>query len=67
MQVKNNVDTGSCSTSRRLQVESATPAGCSKWPLISPAQPRRTKTRRSAGKAAASEKARHTLGRMWSL
>src|ERR1044071_185331 len=35
--------------------------GCSKRPLVSPAQPRRAKTRRSAGKAAASEEARHTL------
>ena len=36
-------------------------AGCSKRPDFSPAQPRRAKTRRSAGKAAASEEARHTL------
>ena len=32
-----------------------TSAGCSKSPLVSPAQPRCAKTRRSAGKAAASE------------
>ena len=32
-----------------------TPAGCSKRPAFSPAQPRRAKTRRSAGKATASE------------
>ncbi len=38
-----------------------TPAGCSKRPEFSPAQPRRAKTRRSAGKAAASEEARRTL------
>ena len=31
------------------------PAGCSKRPTVSPAQPRRAKTRRSAGAAAASE------------
>src|SRR3990167_9404965 len=35
--------------------------GCSKRLLVSPAQPRRAKTRRSAGKAAASEKTRRTL------
>jgi len=34
------------------------PAGCSKRPDFSPAQPRRAKTRRSASKAAASEEAR---------
>jgi hypothetical protein len=38
-----------------------TPAGCSKRPDFSPAQPRRTKTRRSAGKAAASEDRKRTL------
>jgi len=32
-----------------------TPAGCSKRPDFSPAQPRRAKTRRSTGKAAANE------------
>ena len=37
------------------------PAGCSKWPRFSPAQPQRAKTRCSAGKAAASEEARRTL------
>ena len=36
-------------------------AGCSKRPVFSPAQPRRAKTRRSAGKATASEEARRTL------
>src|SRR5436853_4453704 len=36
-------------------------AGCSKRPRFSPAQPRRAKTRRSAGKAAASEESRHRL------
>jgi hypothetical protein len=33
-------------------------AGCSKRPDVSPAQPQRAETRRSAGKAAASEEAR---------
>ena len=33
-------------------------SGCSKRPDFSPTQPRRAKTRRSAGKAAASEEAR---------
>jgi len=37
------------------------PVGCSKRLDISPAQPRRAKTRLSAGKAAASEEARRTL------
>ena len=36
-------------------------SGCSKRPDVSPAQLRRSETRRSAGKAAASEGARHTL------
>jgi len=36
-------------------------AGCSKRPRFSPAQPRRAKTRRSAGKATANEVARRML------
>ena len=40
---------------------SKTGSGCSKRPDFSPAQPRRAKTRRSAGKAAVSEEARRTL------
>ena len=36
-------------------------AGCAKRPGVSPAQPRRAKTRRSAGKAAASEEAKRRL------
>ena len=47
-----------CSTAElrepiRLGQEENTPAGCSKSPDFSPTQPRRAKTRRSAGKAAA--------------
>ena len=38
-----------------------TGSGCSKRPWFSPSQPRRAKTRRSAGKAAVSEEARRTL------
>ena len=36
-------------------------AGCAKRPGVSPAQPRRAKTRRSAGKAAGSEEANRRL------
>ena len=41
--------------------EENTFAGCSKRPDISPTQPQRVKTRRSAGKAAVSEEVRRTL------
>jgi hypothetical protein len=41
--------------------EEYAPAGCSKRPDFPPVQPRRAKTRRSAGKAAASETVMHTL------
>ena len=37
---------------RRVAPQESIPAGCSKWPDFSPAQPRRAETRRSAGKAA---------------
>ncbi len=47
--------------------EPKTPAGCSKWPRFSPAQPRRAQTRRSAGKAAASEEVMGALRRTASL
>jgi hypothetical protein len=42
-------------------------AGCSKRPLVSPVQPRRAETRRSASTAAASEEAKRSLLRTLSL
>src|SRR5882672_10942195 len=54
---KNSADTLGPQCSVRVGPQK-NPAGCSKSPDISPAQPRRANTRRSAGKAAASEEAR---------
>src|SRR5262249_22237374 len=48
-----------CKLDNYTQTE--TRPGCSKRPLFSPAQPRRAKTRTSAGEAAASDEATRTL------
>ena len=55
---KNSADTLGPQCSVRVGPQKNNPAGCSKSPDISPARPRLAKTRRSAGKAAASEEAR---------
>ena len=54
---KNSVDAENMVGISRTALKPVT-SGCSKRPRFSPSQPRRAKTRRSAGKAAVSEEAR---------
>src|ERR1041384_8095293 len=54
--------------SRWSRVVLAQPAGCSKWPDTLPAHPRHAKTRRFAGKVAASEgPRRYTPHFVWAV